>query len=378
MGDILPVYNMAQEPTYIDNIEFRFGVEIEICIRIQDGCIENKGIPLSEVGFYDKFKMYFDSILSKASPALKKRFPRIAMKNEDTQFFLYELLNKREIFVEKGTREEQSIESYEVPRFEIDLSVRCGDSLDPDSKIVNRNTGEKVESYKSIAIECISPIFSFKGVPTHEKIKEALLPYLEFIGLLKQECFMTNVSAGYHVNVSAYDLKRKEIIPLTKYPLLLFVLDEYIKKEREYYASEFRVNASAFAKPIYKMTNLLLEQRPELRNNKRAFFKALTDPEHLVMFKAGSNDDRVTFPRDSWITRKKFGIKVKPMEILEFRVFRSEKDIELLIDNAMYSLVIVMNAIMNMWTKRSPVSGLANVNSLFEGGRRKTRRSRNN
>ena len=366
MGETLPVYNMAQEPTYIDNIEFRFGVEIEICIRIQDGCIENKGIPISEVGFYDKFKMYFDSILSKASPALKKRFPRIAMKNEDTQFFLYDLLNNKEIFVEKGSREENAIESCEVPRFEIDLSVRCGDSLNSQSSVINRNTGEKIESYKSIAIECISPILSFKGVPTNEKIKEALLPYLEFIGLFKQECFMTNVSAGYHVNVSAYDLKKKELVPLTKYPLLLFVLDEYIKKEREYYASNFRVDTSDFAKPIYKLTNSLLKQKPELRKNKLALFKALTDP-------------RNTYPKNSWITRKKFGVRVKPMEILEFRVYRSEKNIELLIDNAMYSLVIVMNAMMNMWTKRSPVSGLANVNSLFEGGaRRKTRRARNN
>lgn len=385
LDTVVPVnenFNHAQEPTYMDHIEFRFGVEIEICIRIQEGCLESpRGIPatkefFSEFSFSNKFKIYLDSILSKASPALKQRFPEIAMKNKDTQSFLYKMSDKREIFVESNSEEQRKIESYEIPRFEIDESVRCGDSLDYDSKIIDRNTGDLVEPWKSIAIECISPILKIRGIPTNEKIREALLPYLEFIGLLKQECFMTNTSAGYHVNLSAYDLNKKKILPLTKFPLLLFVLDEYIKKEREYYATEFRVDPSAFARPLYAMTNLLLKQRPNLRNNRKAFFQALTDPEHIVRFKAGPTNKRSTFPKNSWITRKKFGIKVKPFEILEFRVFKSDKRIEAMIDNVHYSMVIVMNAIMNFWTKRDS-RGLANLTDLFPiSGGSKTRRKR--
>lgn len=236
-GPVNEEFNHPQEPTYMDNIEFRFGVEIEICIRIKEGCLESpRGIPttrefFSEFSFYDKFHVYLNSILSKASPAIKQMFPEVAMKNKDTQSFLFRLLDNKEIFVESNSEEERKIESYEVPRFEIDESVRCGDSLDPGSQIVDRNTGTLVEPWKSIAIECISPILRLRGIPTPEKIREALLPYLELIGLLKQECFMTNSSAGYHVNLSAFDLKKQKVIPLTKFPLLLFVLDEYIKKK---------------------------------------------------------------------------------------------------------------------------------------------------
>jgi len=378
--------NNAEEPNYIDNIEFRFGVEIEICIRIQDGCLESpKGIPATEdffsgFSFYHKFIMYLNSILSKASPVIKQRFPEIAMKDDTRQWYLYRLSDMKETLAEYGSEEDNKIESYEVPRFEIDQSVRCGDSLDADSKIIDRNTGELVQPWKSIAIECISPILKFRGVPTPEKIKEALLPYLEFIGLLKQECFMTNSSAGYHVNVSAFDLKKNKVIPLTTFPLLLFVLDEYIKKEREYYASEFRVEHSAFAKPLYKMTNLLLEQRPNLRNNKQAFFKALTDSDFVVRFTAGPQNNKSIFPRDSWITRKKYGIKVKQFEILEFRVFKSDKHINAMLDNVQYSCVIVMNALLNYWIKRTP-EGLANLNDLFpkpSGGRRTRRFTKKN
>ena len=365
-------FNHAQEPIYLDNIEFRFGVEIEICIRIQEGCLESEeGIPatrefFSELSFSNKFFIYLNSILSKASPALKKLFPEIAMMNEDYQWYHYRMSDNKETYVLSNSEEDYKIQSYMIPRFEIDKSVRCGDMLDPNSQIVDRNTGALVEPYKSIAIECISPILKIRGIPTNEKIRNALLPYLEFIGLIKQECFMTNTSAGYHVNISAFDLIKQRVLPLTRFPLLLFVLDEYIKKEREYYASEFRIDPSAFAKPLYVMTNLLLKQRPNLRNNKKAFFKALTEPEHIVEFEAGPNNDSSKFPIDSWISRKKFGIKVKQFEILEFRVFKSDKHIAAMIDNVNYSMVIVMNAILNFWTKRDP-GGLANLTDLFPG-----------
>lgn len=381
-GPVNEEFNHPQEPTYMDNIEFRFGVEIEICIRIKEGCLESpRGIPttrefFSEFSFYDKFHVYLNSILSKASPAIKQMFPEVAMKNKDTQSFLFRLSDNKEIFVETNSEEERKIESYEIPRFEIDESVRCGDSLDPGSQIVDRNTGTLVEPWKSIAIECISPILRLRGIPTPEKIREALLPYLELIGLLKQECFMTNSSAGYHVNLSAFDLKKQKVIPLTKFPLLLFVLDEYIKKEREYYASEFRVDPSAFARPLYTMTNVLLKQRPDLRTNKKAFFQALTDPSFMVRFKPGPNNAKSSFPKNSWIARKKYGIKMKQYEILEFRVFKSDKHIDAMIDNVNYSMVIVMNALLNFWTKRDP-SGLANLADIFPettGGRYKTRR----
>jgi hypothetical protein len=373
-------FNHAQEPSYLDNIEFWFGVEIEICIRIQEGCLEGI-LPteefFSEFSFTNKFQIYLNSILSKASSTLKQRFPEIAMKDDDSTFFIYNILENKIIPVESES-EQRKIESYEIPRFEMDISVRCGDTLDSDSKIIDRNTGSLIEPWKSIAIECISPIFKIRGIPTSEKIRLVLLPYLEFIGLMKQECFMTNSSAGYHVNLSAFNLQTQQIIPLTRFPLLLFVLDEYIKKEREYYSSEFRGDPSGFAKPLYVMTNLLLKKRPNLRNNKQAFFQALTDPEHIVRFKAGENNNRSIFPRNSWITRKKFGIKVKPSEILEFRVFKSDKHIDAMIDNVHYSMIIVMNAILHFWTKRDP-RGLANLSDLFPevGGKyKKTKKNK--
>lgn len=124
------------------------------------------------------------------------------------------------------------------------------------------------------------------------------------------------------------------------------------------------------------MTNVLLKQRPDLRTNKKAFFQALTDPSFMVRFKPGPNNAKSSFPKNSWIARKKYGIKMKQYEILEFRVFKSDKHIDAMIDNVNYSMVIVMNALLNFWTKRDP-SGLANLADIFPettGGRYKTRR----
>ena len=58
--------------------------------------------------------------------------------------------------------------------------------------------------------------------------------------------------------------------------------------------------------------------------------------------------------------------RIPDLELIEFRVFRSEKNIEVLMDHALYALVIVMKGIITAWIKTNE-EGVTNMTNVFRG-----------
>jgi len=285
--------------------------------------------------------------------------------------------------------ERMKIYNYEIPRFEEDVTVVCGDSssdyLDgpfSNSSIVNRNTGSRIVKNESIAIECISPKLSITGIPNDQNVSESLLPYLNLIGLNNPDCFMTNKSSGLHVNISAIDMLENKLIPITKYPLFLFILNEYIAKERSYYNKEFRIDPSIWSKPVYRMINQLSNLNLPKETTKKNLYALFTNYMKTKVFsQSRRNPENTAYPSTTSLTTKDYGIKIKNDELLEFRVFRSEKKIQKILDNTLYAMVIVMRGILSQWENTSP-EGIINLDTILkpskvEGGYKKTRTNKN-
>ena len=386
-------FSLKQEPGYYNNIKMQYGIELEICIRVNPECLQRKGDVSKDLSFdtlKEKFEMYFENILSKAPEASRQLYPIVAL-NQIGQVYIYNVLDpyKRDgslNYYKPSSTDTQKIMNYEIPIFEEDVTVVCGDSSPENLEgpfsnetLVNRNSGSRIIKNGSIAFECISPKLSITGIPDDQKISESLLPYLSLIGLNNPNCFMTNKSSGLHVNISAIDMLQNKIIPITKYPLFLFVLNEYIAKERSYYNKEFRIDPSMWSKPVYRIINKMPNLKLPKEFTKKDMYNLFTNYKKEKLF---SQYDRKTgnagYPRTTSLTTKEHGIKIKPQELLEFRVFRSEKKIQKILDNTLYAMVIVMRGILSQWENTSP-DGIINLDTILnipgvKGGYKKTRR----
>jgi hypothetical protein len=386
-------FSLKQEPEYYNNIKMQYGIELEICIRVNSECLQRKGDVSKNLSFdtlKEKFEMYFENILAKAPEASRQLYPIVAL-NQIGQVYIYNVLDpyKRDgslNYYKATSTDKQKIMNYEIPIFEEDVTVVCGDSSSEylegpfaNKTIINRNTGTGIINNESIGIECISPKLSITGIPDDQKISESLLPYLNLIGLNNPKCFMSNKSSGLHVNISAVDLIKNESIPITKYPLFLFVLNEYLVKERSYYNKEFRIDPSMWSKPVYRMINQLPNLKLPNEFTKKDLYDLFTKYSKTKSFsqylrKSGN----IGYPSSTSLTTKDYGIKIKSDELLEFRVFRSEKKIQKIIDNILYAMVIIMRGILSQWENTSS-EGVINTDTILnipgvKGGYKKTRR----
>jgi hypothetical protein len=365
-------FSLKRDPDYYKNIKMQFGIELEICIRLSPQCLIRKGDltrDLEHVSLKEKFDMYFENILVKAPLASRQLFPRIAL-NTEGNIYVYNLLEPfnhnglPNVSLVTNYEEREKIYNYEIPQFEEDVTVICGDSMSDylngpfsNATVVNRNLGTRIVKNKSIAFECISPKLSITGIPNDQNISESLLPYLNLIGLNNPDCFMTNKSSGLHVNISAIDILENTLIPITKYPLFLFILDEYISKERNYYNTEFRIDTSMWSKPVYRMINQLSELNLPKDMTTKNIYDLFTDYRKAKEFnKSRKNPSNSGYPTTTYLKNKEYGLKIKNNDILEFRVFRSEKKIQKILDNTLYAMVIVMRGILFYWDKL-PVKG---------------------
>lgn len=357
------------EPDYFEHIEMRYGVELEICIKFDADClkttVEEYGLALERTTLLKRFQIYFLYILAKVPIEIREKYPIIGFISD--KYYIFNLHEPKgvlgEINYHEATLQEYMLMlDYEIPIFMEDVTIVCGDhyfsSEQERLEYINRNTEMPIEINKSIGIECISPILKFKGIPEITKIKETLLPFLRLIGLDNNKCFITNKSSGYHVNVSAFDTQTNKIIPITKYPLFLFVLQEFILKEKKYYTSSFRVEPSMWAQPVYA---LIEKMKGKVANKKNLFNKI------------SKNGQNIVFPNQtsSLLLNKDYSIRIKQnrkpdLELIEFRVFRSEKNIEILMDHALYALVIVMKGIITAWFKTNN-DGKTNMTNVFRG-----------
>jgi hypothetical protein len=223
---------------------------------------------------------------------------------------------------------------YQIPIFMSDASVICGDvhkNVDFNN-VFNENRKTLIERKKSITMECITPILSFMGEPTMEKIETLLRPYLEFFGLSKRHCFITNHTAGCHVNISVLDTVKNEVLPIIEPPLFFNILDTFMEKEKTLYYSRFRSRQPYSAVPMPP------------KNYEWAF------PAFKIHQKIMENPTIADDKKDDALLRafmtKKHALKRKWNNILEFRVFQTERDIPLLLENTLLACDIVKDGIL--------------------------------
>ena len=142
------VATVATVATALDDIETRFGVELEICVRADGsaGCGPRfpPGTDLSKMTDEDKFVYYFTHYIH---PSLMKhrplKFPvEFGLKNEWT--------NEAIIYTvqEDGTHSTKKInplEGYEIPFFYGDFTIVCGDSNESDMEtVMNERSGKPI------------------------------------------------------------------------------------------------------------------------------------------------------------------------------------------------------------------------------------------
>ena len=172
--------------------------------------------------------------------------------------------------------------------------------------------------------ECITPILSFTGQSSDDKINNVLHPFLVLFGLEKPECIIINYSMGFHVNTSLYNTTEKRYITIGTQPFLGKLLKNYITQERDIYSlvrtmRPQKINninnnnnknnnnnyISIWAQPLYKNFNRIKGKEPAKSNN----------------------NIRESMTNKSYIDRKERALKYKSDTLLEFRLFGSSSNI---------------------------------------------------
>jgi hypothetical protein len=416
-----------------ENLETRFGVEVEACIKTARGCLNFDGEALNQLNYLDlipgfntfkfKFDLYYKNIIQKSKyfEELAEKYHYLViiskerndtvnyyydMENPDMPGLRYDQLLERK-YEEYGTavgdiyhpyqqiaREEVQMIvdkgiNYEIPTFADDVSILCG-----DTKNMLVKEKEKV-SPNSFRFECITPILSIKGYPTKEKIYKELYPLLSLFGLDKPRCFIQNYSMGFHVNASLYDTKRDKYIAIANPPFLNTLLRNYINAERHIYKSvrtrkpsNAEMNyISDYARPLYQNLNTFKKVPLERLNEINEFDKA-------SIIRLGPQAENITNEDtiiNTIMTKKEYmgfkykGLKRKSPFLLEFRLFEGDIEINRLV-NHVFTALDILHKSANEVSRRAPLaiaqknnngnnSNNNNVNvNAIGGGKRKTRR----
>lgn len=299
----------------------RFGVELELCVRTDGDCMSVKNAPttLMSLTSQEKFDLYFANLLFPRRAALAGLQTRIVFEDDYGDFYFYDLRSGEK---HKGDTLEEinAIKNYAIIKFIDDLTIVCGDEYDTRllENTWNENRKSTVQPHKSFRMECITPVLEISALPSHENIAAALMPYLMFFGLDNPACFMSNSSAGFHVNVSIVEKTTGKTLPIGAAPLLYNIVNKYLPIEKEMYTTRFR-------------------SRKPLKYAHKNYMALWAKPLYWM-------ESRATLERN---LDKGMAIKVKLYDLLEFRVFQSEKDPAILVENVLIALHVVYGGIFN-------------------------------
>jgi hypothetical protein len=350
-----------QLSTYIpsslsDHIETRFGVELEVCVKLSSECIkipDDYNPTKVRPTFKDKFQFFFKSIIetSTSYDIIREKYGGFIVYDEYygniyyDMFDLYhhdgvcttmkfKLIERMDDVIGEPYYKEL-LDEYKVPIFIEDGSIICGDSTS------SRKKNGYIHDNLSFSFECITPILSIKGSVTRDKVCNELTPLLLFFGLENPNCFINNYSMGFHVNTSVFDIKEDKYSTVGSPPLFNIILKEYMKKEREIYAKvrTYRPLSNKnknkyiahYAQPLYQSFNQFKKENPSKRNNN--IINTLISNEYKP-------ETVLSYPV-SFITQKMRALKKKSDALLEFRLFESRNDIKVLCDFTLIALDIV-------------------------------------
>lgn len=379
---------MSDSRLDLEHIETRFGVELEVCVKLDSNCIHSVTENLSAINYFNNvntntglnFKKKFEYFLKSmivSSPTfefIKANYQYFAVES-GMSIYLYDMndLFKEDMTTLKSVEYKRSSKfktattteaskpftdkefwkmmgEYKLPLFMEDTTIVCGDSLS------NEKPQGFIDDSLSFSFECITPVLSITGQVTEEKLNQVLKPFLLFFGLSKPDCFIENYSMGFHVNISMFDTMANKIITIGLPPYFNKILKEYVKAERTLYKSvrsrrpldETNNNYySVWAKPIYKTIN-----------NKRTNLGTELTNNDIINKLINLNQNQSLLSQ--FFYSKQNAIRKKSNTLLEFRLFESRASIP---DLIMFTF--------------TAISFLHNALSPQEGGSRFTRKSTN-
>ena len=269
------------------NIKPRFGVELEICVKLNSECLgKNTDINPKSSNWIEMFKIYADSYL-KNSPTvekIKEKYEYIYVtENEKYGYsYIYDLKD----FTLKS---QKGRIKYDRPFFTVDKSVQCGDYEEEYNNTINQDIIRD-----TFHIEFVSPILD-----SITKLKDLL----EFIGLTKPNCFISNKSAGFHVNVSLYNNETEKTLILGKEFFNNSFYPKYKKWETEWYP-KVRKEKTRYASPLGNL------------NNANNIYKASAATKYVALYR-------------------------KNPELYEFRLFGSNNNINTLLEYTTESITLL-------------------------------------
>ena len=341
-----------------DEIETRFGVELEMCVKADALCLNYVGseMDLVRIPFKDKFELFYKNIILKTRSFeyVKNKYRYIGIKSE-TGYYLYNMFTPFEadgvtVKSEEASSKLHYFNDYSIPIFEQDCTIICGDAGSAKewkkAGLIPKNwdqAGLLPEEWDkerlpkdliSMNFECITPILSFTGQSSDDKINNVLHPFLVLFGLEKPECIIINYSMGFHVNTSLYDTTEKRYITIGTPPFLRKLLKNYITQERGIYSlvrnmRPQKINnnnknnnnnyISFWAQPLYKNFNRIKGKKPTKSNN----------------------NIRESMTNKAYIDRKERALKYKSDTLLEFRLFGSSSNITTLLEYTAFAIELL-------------------------------------
>ena len=341
-----------------DEIETRFGVELEMCVKADALCLNYVGseVDLVRIPFKEKFELFYKNIILKTRSFeyVKNKYRYIGIKSE-TGYYLYNMFTPFEadgvtVKSEEASSKLHYFNDYSIPIFEQDCTIICGDAGSAKewkkAGLIPKNwdqAGLLPEEWDkerlpkdliSMNFECITPILSFTGQSSDDKINNVLHPFLVLFGLEKPECIIINYSMGFHVNTSLYDTTEKRYITIGTPPFLRKLLKNYITQERGIYSlvrnmRPQKINnnnknnnnnyISFWAQPLYKNFNRIKGKKPTKSNN----------------------NIRESMTNKAYIDRKERALKYKSDTLLEFRLFGSSSNITTLLQYTAFAIELL-------------------------------------
>ena len=313
-----------------DEIETRFGVELEMCVNADALCLNYVGseVDLSKIPFKDKFELFYKNIILKSSSFeyVRDKYTYIGMKS-DYAYFIYNMFTPFEADGVTIKSEEtgpsnpkiQYFFDYTIPIIMEDCTIICGDYVSNYEKIA---AGLPLDS-KSMNFECITPVLSFTGQSSDDKINKLLHPLLALFGLEKPECIIMNYSMGFHVNTSLYDKTAKRYITIGTQPFLGKLLKNYIAEERDLYSMVRTM------RPVHQKNNKDYSSfwaQPLYKNFNKRKGESVTAAKRGEPIKSNKNI-RNNMTKKDYIDKKQRALKYKSDSLLEFRLFESSSDI---------------------------------------------------
>jgi hypothetical protein len=285
----IPLLTAATNTIPSSDITIKYGVELEICVKLDKKCIKrdvntgsiiythrennNSEYVLNTTDpkeWIDLVAIYLDSYIKQRSKT-NEQFKRLVNRLKDKyKFFIvtntpknknYEYiydLDKLQLIKKKG------IIDYKSPIITTDISVKCGDykylynegrapSIDKIRKEYEITKDNDIEN--TFHIEFVTPILSCDPIIGKNGISynlSGLNDLFLLIGMDKQGCYVTNKSQGFHVNLSLINNKTGKGLPLLPEFFRTQFFKNYIEWEKEAYP-KYRKDESEYAKPLYSI-----------------------------------------------------------------------------------------------------------------------------